>query len=127
MDEALGESLLLTKTSARTRELCFLSRFAGKKVSRRADSNRLPLLHLRVISLALQGFALACNSRIDKLVSLLRLALGCIVLRSRWCQEYVNIGVNCSFPRYAQGGIRVSLTQHCLVASIVHDQLVAGH
>jgi hypothetical protein len=57
--------------------------------SRRADSNRLPLLQLRVISQVLQGFALPCKSRISKRLSLLRLAGCCTVLRSRWCQSGV--------------------------------------
>ena len=54
--------------------------------SRRADSNRLPLLQLRVMIHALQGFARGCKCRIDKPVSLLCLALCCTVLRSRWYQ-----------------------------------------
>src|SRR5215208_6583029 len=101
------------------------STFYTESCKRRADERTRTAFLL--ITSDPSGVAGDYNSRIDKLVSLLRLALGCIVLRSRWCQEYVNIGVNCSFHRYAQGGIRVSLTQHCLVASIVHDQLVAGH
>src|SRR3712207_386661 len=59
--------------------------------SRRADSNRLTLLQLRVIHQALQGYAEACKSRISKGFSLLRLALRCTALRSRWCQGGVNI------------------------------------
>ena len=41
---------------------------------------------LRVIIQALQGCAGHCNTRIDRLVSLLRLAGCCTVLRSRWYQ-----------------------------------------
>ena len=55
--------------------------------SLRADSNRLPLLQLRVCGRALQGFARGCNSRISKQLSLLRLAAHCTVLRSRWYQS----------------------------------------
>jgi len=63
--------------------------FAGKIESRRADSNRLPLLQLRVIGHMLQGCAGACKSRISKPVSLLSFALCCTVLRSRWYQSGV--------------------------------------
>src|SRR5215208_1234939 len=56
-------------------------------VGRRADSNRLPLLQLRVITQALQVVARACKSRISKRLSLLRFAPGCAVLRSRWYQS----------------------------------------
>ncbi len=44
---------------------------------------------LRVIGQALQGFAQGCKCRISTPVSLLRLALRCTVLRSRWCQSGV--------------------------------------
>jgi hypothetical protein len=44
---------------------------------------------LRVMHHALQGFAQACKFRISKLFSLLRLAVRCTVLRSRWCQSGV--------------------------------------
>jgi hypothetical protein len=54
--------------------------------SRRADSNRLPLLQLRVITQALQGFAGDCKCSIFRGVSFLYLAECCTVLRSRWCQ-----------------------------------------
>jgi hypothetical protein len=57
--------------------------------SRRADSNRLPLLQLRVIIQVLQGFAQTCKPRIGKPVSCLGLAPCCTVLRSRWCQSGV--------------------------------------
>ena len=55
----------------------------------RADSNRLPLLQLRVIIHTLQGFAQGCKCRISKPYSFLRLAVRCTVLRSRWCQSGV--------------------------------------
>jgi hypothetical protein len=54
--------------------------------SRRADSNRLPLLQLRVITQALQRFTQGCKSRISKPFSFLRLTACCTVLRSRWYQ-----------------------------------------
>jgi hypothetical protein len=54
--------------------------------SRRADSNRFPLLQLRVITQALQGCAGACKSRISRRLSLLPVAACCTVLRSRWYQ-----------------------------------------
>jgi hypothetical protein len=38
----------------------------------------------------LQGFAEGCESRIPKPFSILRLALRCRALRSRWCQSGVN-------------------------------------
>src|SRR5215203_5577416 len=44
---------------------------------------------LGVIIYALQGVAEACKSRISKLLSLLRFAACCTVLRSRWCQSGV--------------------------------------
>jgi hypothetical protein len=46
---------------------------------------------LRVIIHALQGFARACKSSIDRPVSLLCHALCCPVLRSRWYQDGINI------------------------------------
>src|SRR5215213_6456501 len=55
--------------------------------SRRADSNRLPLLQLRVITQALQGCAGSCRTRISKPISLPSLAGRCTVLRSRWYQS----------------------------------------
>jgi hypothetical protein len=59
---------------------------AGQE-SRRADSNRLPPLQLRVITQALQGCAGSCKHRIFRGVSFLYLAQCCTVLRSRWYQE----------------------------------------
>src|SRR5919107_3058727 len=46
---------------------------------------------LRAIFSALLGIARACKSPISKPLSLLRLALCCTVLRSRWCQSGVNL------------------------------------
>jgi hypothetical protein len=57
------------------------------KESRRADSNRLPLLQLRVMIQALQGVARACKFRISKPLSLL--------------------GLPCVAPYCVPGGIRV--------------------
>jgi hypothetical protein len=59
----------------------------NKPKSRRADSNRLPLLQLRVIGHALQGCAGGCKSRIFKRVSILWFAACCTILRSRWYQS----------------------------------------
>jgi hypothetical protein len=47
----------------------------------------------RVLIHALRVCARVCRDRISKLVSLLRLAACCTVMRSRWCQS----GVNCTF------------------------------
>jgi hypothetical protein len=59
---------------------------AGKK---RADerTRTADLISLPVIIHVLQGFAQGCECGISKPVSLLRLALCCTVLRSRWCQS----------------------------------------
>jgi hypothetical protein len=46
---------------------------------------------LRVIIHVLQRFAEACKTRISRLVSFLRLAGCCTVLRSRWCQSGVRL------------------------------------
>jgi|SRR5215203_4998600 len=59
------------------------------KPKMRADERTptaLPL-QLQVIIQALLGFAWGCKCRISKLVSFLRLARCCTVLRSRWCQS----------------------------------------
>jgi hypothetical protein len=55
--------------------------------SRRADSNRLPLLLLRVMIHASQGFAQVCKYRILKPNWFLCFAPCCTVLRSRWYQR----------------------------------------
>ena len=89
MDEALGEStadVLLTKPSILVSGTFHFYGICRKKESRRADSNRLPLLQLRVITQALQGFAQGCDCSIPKRFSLPPLARRCTVLRSRWCQ-----------------------------------------
>src|SRR5918993_1972767 len=65
----------------------------NKKKSRRADSNRLPLLQLRVITQALQGCAGDCKCRIFRGVSFLCLAACCTVLRSQWYQIGINRGI----------------------------------
>jgi hypothetical protein len=46
---------------------------------------------LRVIHQPLQGVARVCKTPISREVSLLCLAQGCTVLRSRWCQSGVNV------------------------------------
>jgi hypothetical protein len=61
--------------------------FKPSRGSRRADSNRLPLLQLRVITQALQGCAGSCRTRISKRVSVLWFAAYCIVVRFRWYQS----------------------------------------
>jgi hypothetical protein len=65
----------------------------GKPIqeSRRADSNRLPLLQLRVITQTLLGVVGACKSRISKGIFFLWFAVCCTVLRSRWSQSGVNV------------------------------------
>jgi hypothetical protein len=45
----------------------------------------------RVIGHALQGLARGCKYRVSKRLSLLRAALSCTVLRSRWYQSGINI------------------------------------
>jgi hypothetical protein len=60
---------------------------AQKIENRRADSNRLSLLQLRVITQALQGCARGYKSCISMRLSLLWVAGCCTVLRSRWYQE----------------------------------------
>jgi hypothetical protein len=65
--------------------------------SREPTSGLEPLTCLlRVIHQALQGFAQVCKSRISKGGSLLWVAACCTVLRSRWCQSGVNIGIAAS-------------------------------
>src|SRR5215217_9281291 len=61
------------------------------QVKRRADerTRTAHLISLRVINMALQGFARVCKSRIFRQFSLLRFAACCTVLRSRWCQSGV--------------------------------------
>jgi hypothetical protein len=54
---------------------------------------------LRVIIHVLQGFARGRKCRISKGVSFLCFALGCTVLRSRWCQSDVNVT---SKPRFTE-------------------------
>jgi hypothetical protein len=53
--------------------------------SRRADSNRLPLLQLRVINGTLQAFASGSKTRISKPVQFLCPARCCTVVCSRRC------------------------------------------
>ena|SRR5215207_3745139 len=66
--------------------------FCGK--NREPTSGLEPLTcSLRVIIHVLQGFALVCESRTSKRFSLVRLALCCTVLRSRWCQSGINKGI----------------------------------
>jgi hypothetical protein len=85
-------ALLLPKPPISMSGLLVFAGFAGKIESRRADSNRLPLLQLRVISQALQGFAHPCKSPIPKRLSLLGVAACCTELRSRWYQSGIRMG-----------------------------------
>jgi hypothetical protein len=89
--------------------------------SRRADSNRLPLLQLRVITQALLGVAEGCKCRILRGVSFLRLAACCTVLRSRWYQSGVNerqsfftsllaCGIHLKFVQYPARHASIQLT-----------------
>ena len=63
---------------------------------RRADSNSLLLLQLRVIIHALQGVAEPCISCISNGDSVLWFAACCTILRSRWCRSGVNRGTSAS-------------------------------
>jgi hypothetical protein len=56
------------------------------RANKRADerTRTADLISLRVITQALQGVAEVCKSRISRQLSLLRVALCCTVLRSRW-------------------------------------------
>jgi hypothetical protein len=81
--------------------------------SRRADSNRLPLLQPRVIHQALQGCAEDCKCRIFRGVSFPCLAECCTVLRSRRCQSGINGGIaasrSCSIVALTCGTSSISL------------------
>src|SRR5215212_6692102 len=66
----------------------FLENCDKKKADERART--ADLLSLRVIIQALQRFAHSCKCRINKELSVLRVAACCTVLRSRWCQSGVN-------------------------------------
>src|SRR5215217_8512228 len=79
--------------------LCMFGLSMDEIESRRADSNRLPLLQLRVITQALQGCAGGCKHRIFRGVSFPRLAACCTVLRSRWYQSGINIALVSTYPR----------------------------
>jgi hypothetical protein len=63
----------------------------AKRRGQRADerTRTADLLSLRVIIVALQGFARACGFPLSKVVSLLCLARYCNMLRSQWCQRGV--------------------------------------
>ena len=76
--------------------------------SRRADSNRLPLLQIRVIHQALQGFAEGRKCRIYERLSLVCLALRCTVLRSRWYQSGIIIPIGSASQRTRRRSARYS-------------------
>jgi hypothetical protein len=84
--------------------------------SRRADSNRLPLLQLRVIHQALQGFARGCKSCILKRLSSLRVAACCTVLRSRWYQS----GIKDALFLVVCGNLGATQSTFLHLAQIVH-------
>jgi len=63
---------------------------------------------LRVITQALQGFARGCKTRISRRLSLLRFAVYCTVLRSRWCQSGVNKGIPGSRSRWLVASTRMA-------------------
>jgi hypothetical protein len=93
-DDLVGRHWLASKGYLATSTPTILPTFylqVDKKEPTSGLENRLPLLQLRVIIQVLQRFARACKCPISKLVSLLRFALCCTVLRSRWCQSGVNI------------------------------------
>src|SRR5215208_6820051 len=79
---------------ARIGDFLFLWDLQEKQESRQADSNRLPLLQLRVIGQALQKLARTCKYRISTRLSLLRVAACCTVLRSRWYQSGIRENVD---------------------------------
>jgi hypothetical protein len=79
--------LPISFTSLHSINFSTISRKSRQEYSRRAGSNRLPLLQLRVIGHAWQGCAGGCKSPIPKRLSLLRVAACCTVLRSRWYQN----------------------------------------
>jgi hypothetical protein len=59
------------------------------QVKKRADerTRTADLISLRGIDHALQGCTGGCKTRISKLLSLLRIAARCTILRSRWYQS----------------------------------------
>jgi integrase len=72
----------------------------------------------------LQGIAQACKSCISKPLSLLYLALGCNVLRSRWYQSGINSGNSCftilpirsthlKYVQHLTGHASIQLTLDC--------------
>src|SRR5215207_5188726 len=65
---------------------------SNKEESRRR-TRTADLLQLRVITQALQGFAVPCKPRISRRLSLLWVAACCTVLRSRWYQSGINRGL----------------------------------
>ena len=68
--------------------------FSNFSKNRKPTSGLEPLIcSLRVCGHMLQGLAEACNYRISRRLSLLRVAGCCTVLRSRWCQSGVNIAL----------------------------------
>jgi len=65
----------------------FLPRSLSASAQRADERTRTANLPITSDKWGLQGFARSCTSRISKRFSLLRVALCCTVLRSRWCQS----------------------------------------
>ncbi len=91
-DLMIWDSLLLTKLPTRTSGAFRFCEFCRK--NKEPTSGLEPLsCSLRVITQALQGLARGCKSRISRGLSLLRVAVYCTVLRSRWHQNGINRGI----------------------------------
>ena len=73
-------------------DILHLTYFSCKSTEKGEPTSGLEPLtcSLRVIGQALLGVAEGCKSRIFRRPSLLRIAVRCTVLRSRWCQEAVD-------------------------------------
>jgi alpha/beta hydrolase fold len=93
--------LPISFTSLHSINFSTIFRKSRQEYSRRANSNRLPLLQLRGIIHALQGFAQPGKSLISKPLFLSWIAQRCTVLRSRWCQSGVTVhALGCIDPWY---------------------------
>src|SRR5215204_1872956 len=72
-----------------SRLFCLYVLVSVQRVHRADERTRTANLPITSDKWGLQGFARFCTSRISKRFSLLRVALCCTVLRSRWCQSGV--------------------------------------
>jgi hypothetical protein len=104
-----------------------------RKAKKRPDerTRTADLLQLRVIIQVLQGLAGGCKYRISKLLSFLRVALRCTVLRSRWYQSGIRISrlartVSRTLPasRTVNDGARSN--HESPKAALSRDPIVAG-